>query len=79
MQSLSDTTQHHHPKNANSILGLIRRFFIYIDCSNMPQLYKTMVRPHIEYGNTVWWPSLKCQKSELKKSATPSNETHPIT
>ena len=33
----------------------------------MSQLYKTMVRPHLEYGNTVWWPTLKCQRSELEK------------
>ena len=54
-------------KKANSILGLIRRSFKHIDCSNMSQLYKTMVRPHLEYGNTVWWPTLKCQRSELEK------------
>ena len=26
-----------------------------------------MVRPHLEYVNTVWWPTLKCQRSELEK------------
>ena len=54
-------------QKANSILGLIRRSFKHNDCSNMPQLYKTMVRPHLEYGSTVWWPTLKCQRSELGK------------
>ena len=67
MNSLSNTTHHQHPKKANSILGLIQISFKHIDCSNMPQLYKTMVQPQLEYGNTVWWPALKCQRSELEK------------
>ena len=40
-------------EKANSILCLKRRSFKHIDCSNMSQLYKTMVRPHLEYGSTV--------------------------
>ncbi len=54
-------------KKANSILGLIRRTFKHLDSAIMSQLYMTLVRPHLEYGNSVWWPALKGQRNELEK------------
>ena len=44
---------------ANQILGLIRRSFTYIDCSLMRLLFTSLVRPHLEYGNVVWYPYLQ--------------------
>ena len=44
---------------ANQILGLIRRSFTYIDCSLMRLLFTSLVRPHLEYGNAVWYPYLQ--------------------
>ena len=44
---------------ANSIVGIIRRTFEYLDTSNFMQLYKSLVRPHIEYANQIWTPYLK--------------------
>ncbi len=44
---------------ANRVLGIIRRSFKYIDRETMLTLYKTLVRPHLEYGNTIWCPKLK--------------------
>ncbi len=44
---------------ANQILGLIRRTFICMDGTLMKQLYTSMVRPHLEYGNVVWYPHLR--------------------
>ncbi len=44
---------------ANRILGVIRRSFKYLDRDVMLTLYKTLVRPHVEYGNTIWSPKLK--------------------
>ena len=41
---------------ANSMMGLIRRTFIFIDEENFMLLYKAFVRPHLEYGNAVWSP-----------------------
>ena len=40
----------------NRILGLIRHSFSHIDAKTLPLLYKTLVRPHLEYGNQVWGP-----------------------
>ncbi len=44
---------------ANRILAVIRRSFKYIDKDVMLTLYKSLVRPHLEYGNTIWHPKLK--------------------
>ena len=41
---------------ANRILGLIRHSFAHIDTETLPLLFKTLVRPHLEYGNHIWGP-----------------------
>ena len=41
---------------AYSILGVIKRNFIYMDKNTFVLLYKAMVRPHLEYANSVWCP-----------------------
>ena len=43
---------------ANSILGLIWRTFEYKNQETMLTLYKTLVRPHLEYANQIWSPHL---------------------
>ena len=44
---------------ANKILGIIRRTFSFLDKDMFLQLYKTLVRPHIEYGSVIWSPYFK--------------------
>lgn len=44
---------------ANSICGAIRRSFEYLDCNTFKQLFTALVRPHVEYANTVWSPYKK--------------------
>ena len=39
---------------ANKILGLIRRTFQYLDKEMLVNLYKSLIRPHLEYGSNVW-------------------------
>jgi len=51
---------------ANQILGLIRRSFVHLDSPLMKQLYISMVRPHLEYGNVVWYPQFKKDKEILE-------------
>ncbi|XP_057294603.1 uncharacterized protein LOC130623128 [Hydractinia symbiolongicarpus] len=46
-------------KKANQIMGLIRRTFDYMDNENFVLLFTSLVRPHIEYANTVWCTFLK--------------------
>jgi len=45
---------------AIGILGLIKRNFIYMDKNTFITLYKSFVRPHLEYANLVWSPYKKC-------------------
>jgi len=46
-------------KKANQILGLIRRSFEYLDSEMFLMLYKTLIRPHLEYATVIWSPWLK--------------------
>ena len=41
---------------ASRILAVIRRSFNAIDEITLPLLFRTMVRPHLEYANSVWGP-----------------------
>jgi hypothetical protein len=43
----------------NRMLGIIRRSFQHLDRHNMTHLYKSLVRPVLEYGNTIWNPHYK--------------------
>ena len=38
---------------ANRMLGLIKRSFSYMDIDLFLKLYKTLVRPILDYGNAV--------------------------
>ncbi len=44
---------------ANRTLSIIRRSFTYMDKDMMLMLYKSLIRPHREYGNVIWSPKLK--------------------
>ena len=46
-------------KKANSILGVIRKSFVAFDKVSLGQLYKSLVRPHLEYCNVIWGPFYK--------------------
>ena len=46
-------------KKANRVLCTIRRSFQHLDESIMLQLYKALVRPHLEYAIEIWAPRLK--------------------
>ena len=39
---------------ANRLVGLIRRSYEYLDKDSLVQLYKALVRPHLEYGHVIW-------------------------
>ena len=44
---------------ANTIMGIIRRNFDYLDKTTFMQLYRSLVRPHLEVSNSAWYPILK--------------------
>jgi len=52
---------------ANQMLGLIKRTFSYLNKDIFTKLYKSLVRPHLEYGNAIWHPFLKRQSIVIEK------------
>ena len=47
-------------------IGLIRRNFRFIDKKTFLILYKSLVRPLLEYCNTVWYPTFKKDSRAIK-------------
>ena len=43
-------------QKANGVLVSIRRTFKYINKDSFPVLYKSLVRPHLKYCNSIWSP-----------------------
>ena len=59
-QSLKSTSQCIEAvKSANKTLGMINRTFMYKDKNTMLRLYKSLVRPKLEYCIQAWQPYLK--------------------
>ncbi len=54
-------------KKANQILGLIYRTFTCKSKKIMTQLYKSLVRPHMDYCSPAWRPYLKKDINMLEK------------
>ena len=53
-------------KKANRKLGLIRRSFTHMDKDMFLALYKSIVRPHLEYGSTIWSTIYKKDKIAIE-------------
>lgn len=41
---------------ASRVMGVIRKSFQKLDRDTLPILFRTLVRPHLEYCNSVWGP-----------------------
>ena len=52
---------------ANQMTGLIKRTFSYLNKDTFLKLYQAMVRPHLEYGNVIWYPRLKRQSIAIER------------
>ena len=53
-------------REANRILGMVKRCFTYKSKDNLLKIYKSLVRPHLEYCIQAWSPYLvkDCDKLE---------------
>jgi len=51
---------------ANNIMGTIRRTYSYLDPDSFRSLFTTLVRPHLEYGAAVWYPTGKKEITDLE-------------
>jgi len=52
---------------AFSVLGIINRNFKYMEKNTFILLYKSMVRPHLEFANLVWSPYRKEEINKLER------------
>ena len=50
----------------NQMLALVRSF-ICIDSVTLPLLFKTLVRPHLEYGNLIWGPFNRADQKQIER------------
>ena len=62
-------------KKANKILSLIKKSFVNLDTKSLP-LYKSLVRPHLEYGNIIWGSVLQRRPEGPRKSSKKSHKTN---
>ena len=54
-------------KKANRVLGMIKRNFEYKSRDIILKLYKSLVRPHLDYCMQAWCPYLEKDISVLEK------------
>ena len=54
-------------KKAQSVLGMVHRQFKIIDKEDFGIIYKTYIRPHLEYCIQAWSPNLQKDKMMLEK------------
>ena len=51
----------------NSIMGLIRRMYRFLDDTSFRYLFQALVRPHLEYAKAVWSPFTKKDIDTIEK------------
>ena len=54
-------------KKANRILAILHKTFEYMDDGTFVNLYKSFVRPILEYGNIVWGPHYILDQRSVEK------------
>ena len=52
---------------ANRVLAVIRRSFALMTQHTLPLLFKSLVRPHLEYGNLIWGPFNRADQKLVEK------------
>ena len=60
-------------QKSNKVMGMLRRTFSHIDKEIFCQLYKSLVRPHLEYASVVWNPptvQLRTKLEQVQRRAT---------
>ena len=51
----------------SQLLTVVKRSIANIDLVTLPLIYKTLVRPFLEYGNVVWGPFGKTDQKRLER------------
>ena len=58
----------HVVSKANRLLGLIKKSFEHITIHTLPLLYKSLVCPTLEYGNSIWGPHYLLDQQAVEKT-----------
>ena len=61
-------------KKANSLVGITRRTFDYIDKNVFKAIFTSIIRPILEYAAPVWNPKKKFLIDIIEKCSNKSNE-----
>ena len=62
---------------ANRLLGLIRRLFEYLDQENVLYLCRGLIRPKLEYAQSVWNPHLQGRVYAIEAVQRRATERNP--
>ena len=54
-------------KKCKYLMSVIKRSFKCLDKKMMTKLYKSLIRPVLEYGNSVWGPCFKGDEEKIEK------------
>ena len=68
---------HYAVKKANKIVAIIRKTFDHMDADIFKQLFKSLVRPHLEYGAPVWSPHTIKNKELIENVQRRATKTIP--
>ena len=52
---------------ANRVLGLIKKSFKYLDSTMLTHLFTTLIRPILEYNNSIWVPHYILDNRKVEK------------
>ena len=63
----SQQCKYAYTKASRVLMGMIRRMISYKEPKIMLSLYKTLVRPHVEYCSSVWNPHYSKDKVLLER------------
>ena len=55
-------------KKTNSMLAIIKKCFMKLNCQSLSVLIRTLVRPHLEYCNQTWHPHFLKHISNLENA-----------
>ena len=51
----------------NQLLGIVRRAFASLTKTSLPLLYKSLIRPHLEFRNCIWGPMSRGDQKLVEK------------